>query len=139
MTGVEEGDIESVPSAIVYVRAQRPAADEATLRPLARLALLHGWTAEDQAAYEGWRKGEEGKADVAEGRGEASDGEFRLNTHSITLNPNTDDGADETPEVVSAGRDDMARQAGRESGSRIAQVGISIGIIALLHLLTKSI
>lgn len=71
----------------MYVRALRPAAGEATLRPLARLALLQGWTTGDQAAYERWRRGE---ADVAEVDGEASDGALALKAHSTNLKaPNT--------------------------------------------------
>lgn len=100
----------------MYVRALRPAAGEATLRPLARLALLQGWTTVDQAAYERWRRGE---ADVAEVDGEASDGALALKAHSENLAPNTE-GADETTEVVAVPTDHFF-----ESVGRITQVGIS--------------
>ena len=116
MTRVEACNLHSAPSAIVYVRALRPAAGEATLRPLARLALLQGWTTGDQAAYERWRRGE---ADVAEVDGEASDGALALKAHSENLAPNTE-GADETTEVVAVPTDHFF-----ESVGRITQVGIS--------------
>ena len=116
MTRVEACNLHSAPSAIVYVRALRPAAGEATLRPLARLALLQGWTTVDQGAYERWRRGE---ADVAEVDGEASDGALALKAHSENLAPNTE-GADETTEVVAVPTDHFF-----ESVGRITQVGIS--------------